>query len=183
MTEATEQAFGRFAADRLPARFAKFLLKRRLARGGMAEVFLATLSGAEGFEKELVVKLIRPELSADEAFVRRFVEEAKTCVRLAHPNIVSIFELGVEHAVLYMVMELVRGATLAELLAEGGPLGPEEGVYVALEVARALDHAHRRGVIHRDVTPGNVMLDEEGAVKLLDFGIAAPVQDAASSEI
>ncbi|MGZ3420416.1 MAG: serine/threonine-protein kinase [Polyangiales bacterium] len=183
MTEATEQAFGRFAADRLPARFAKFLLKRRLARGGMAEVFLATLSGAEGFEKELVVKLIRPELSADEAFVRRFVEEAKTCVRLAHPNIVSIFELGVEHAVLYMVMELVRGATLAELLAEGGPLGPEEGVYVALEVARALDHAHRRGVIHRDVTPGNVMIDEEGAVKLLDFGIAAPVQDAASSEI
>jgi serine/threonine-protein kinase len=183
MTEATEQAFGRFAADRLPARFAKFMLKRRLAQGGMAEVFLATLSGAEGFEKELVVKLIRPELSADEAFVRRFVEEAKTCVRLAHPNIVSIFELGVEHAVLYMVMELVRGATLAELLAEGGPLGAEEGVYVALEVARALDHAHRRGVIHRDVTPGNVMLDDEGAVKLLDFGIAAPVQGAASGEI
>lgn len=171
------------AIERLPSHFAKYVLKRRLARGGMAEVFLATMSGAEGFEKELVVKLIRPELSADEAFVRRFVEEAKTCVRLAHPNIVSIFELGVEHGVLYMVMELVRGATLAELLAEGGPLLPEEGAYVALEVARALDHAHRRSVIHRDVTPGNVMIDDEGAVKLLDFGIAAPAQGAGVTEV
>lgn len=169
--------------DRLPAPFGKFMLKRRLQRGGMADVFLASLLGAEGFEKELVVKLIRPDLSADEAFVRRFVDEAKTCVRLSHPNIVTIFELGVEHGVLYMVMELVRGVTLAELLHDSGALGPDEGAYLALEVARALDHAHRRGVIHRDVTPGNVMIDEEGSVKLLDFGIAAPVHGGAAGEV
>jgi serine/threonine protein kinase len=171
------------AIDRLPQPFGKFLLKRRLARGGMADVFLASLSGAEGFEKELVVKLIRPDLSADEAFVRRFVDEAKTCVRLAHPNIVPIFELGVEHGVLYMVMELVRGVTLGELLRDSGALSADEGAYVTLEVARALDHAHRRGVIHRDVTPGNVMLDDDGAVKLLDFGIAAPVHGGVSGEV
>lgn len=179
MPEAPEPAPGEDGArptiERLPSRFGKFVLERRLARGGMADVYLARLPGAAGFEKELVAKLIRPELSADEAFVQRFVEEAKTSVRLAHPNIVSIFELGVEHGVLYMVMELVRGATLAELLQEGGALRPEEGVYLGLEVVRALDHAHRRGVVHRDVTPGNVMIDDEGAVKLVDFGIATPV--------
>jgi serine/threonine-protein kinase len=169
--------------DRLPQAFGKFLLKQRLARGGMADVFLATLSGAEGFEKELVVKLIRADLSADEGFVRRFVDEAKTCVRLAHPNIVPIFELGVEHGVLYMVMELVRGVTLGELLRDSGALSADEGAYVTLEVARALDHAHRRGVIHRDVTPGNVMIDDEGGVKLLDFGIAAPVQGGSVGEV
>ncbi|MBS2019885.1 MAG: protein kinase, partial [Deltaproteobacteria bacterium] len=166
----------------LPSRFGKFILKRKLARGGMAEVFLASLPGAEGFEKELVVKLILPELSEDEGFVRRFVDEAKTCVRLTHPNIVSVFELGVEAGVLYMAMELVRGATLTELMQEGGPLGADEGAYVGLEVARALHHAHRRGVLHRDVTPGNVMIDEDGAVKLLDFGIAAPVHGARAKE-
>lgn len=171
------------ATDRLPQAFGKFLLKRRLARGGMAEVFLASLSGAEGFEKELVVKLIRADLSADEAFVKRFVDEAKTCVRLAHPNIVPIFELGVEFGVLYMVMELVRGVTLAELLRDSGALSTDEGAYIVLEVARALDHAHRRGVIHRDVTPGNVMIDDEGGVKLLDFGIAAPVASGAAGEV
>lgn len=169
--------------ERLPQSFGKFLLKQRLARGGMADVFLATLSGAEGFEKELVVKLIRPDLSADEAFVRRFVDEAKTCVRLAHPNIVPIFELGVEHGVLYMVMELVRGVTLAELLRDSGAVSADEGAYITLEVARALDHAHRRGVIHRDVTPGNVMIDDEGGVKLLDFGIAAPAHGGPSGEV
>jgi len=171
------------AIDRLPQPFGKFLLKRRLARGGMADVFLASLSGAEGFEKELVVKLIRADLSADEGFVRRFVDEAKTCVRLAHPNIVPIFELGVEHGVLYMVMELVRGVTLGELLRDTGALSADEGAYVMLEIARALDHAHRRGVIHRDVTPGNVMLDEDGGVKLLDFGIAAPVHGGTAGEV
>src|SRR5439155_1767383 len=171
---ATEASEPTGARERLPRPFGKFALKRKLARGGMADVYLASLAGAEGFEKELVVKLIRQELAADEAFVRRFVDEAKTSVRLTHPNIVSIFELGVETGVLYLAMDLVRGATLAEVLQEGGPLRPEEGAYVALEVARALHHAHRRGVIHRDVTPGNVMLDDEGAVKLLDFGIAAP---------
>jgi eukaryotic-like serine/threonine-protein kinase len=159
-----------------PQIFGKYVLEREIAAGGMARVYLATLRGAVGFEKRLVVKQIRPELASDEAFVRRFVEEAKTAVELAHPNIVPVYELGVEQGVYYIAMELCEGATLAEILAETGPLPAEEGAYVGIEICRALDYAHRRaGIVHRDVTPRNVMIDEEGAVRLIDFGIAAPV--------
>jgi serine/threonine-protein kinase len=159
-----------------PQIFGKYVLERELASGGMARVYLATLRGAVGFEKRLVVKQIRPELSLDEAFVRRFVEEAKIAVELSHPNIVPVYELGVERGVYYIAMELCEGLTLTELLAATGPLDAAEGAYVGIEICRALDYAHRRGgVVHRDVTPRNVLVDEEGAVRLIDFGIAAPV--------
>src|SRR4051794_9747056 len=159
-----------------PQIFGKYVLEREIAAGGMARVFLATLRGAVGFEKRLVVKQIRTELAVDEAFVRRFVEEAKTTVELSHPNIVPVYELGVEQGVYFIAMELALGLTLQELLGAGGPLSPEEGAYLGVEVCRALDYAHRRaGVVHRDVTPRNVIIDEEGAVRLIDFGIAAPV--------
>jgi eukaryotic-like serine/threonine-protein kinase len=158
-----------------PQIFGKYVLEREIAAGGMARVYLATLRGAVGFEKRLVVKQIRPELASDDAFVRRFVEEAKTSVELSHPNIVPVYELGVEHGIYYIAMELCDGLTLAEVMAETGALDPEEGAYVGVEVCRALDYAHRRaGIVHRDVTPRNVLLDEEGAVRLIDFGIAAP---------
>lgn len=164
-----------------PQVFGKYVLERELSRGGMARVVLATLRGAGGFEKKLVVKQIRDELSFDQQFVRRFVEEAKTTVALSHPNIVPVYELGVEQGTYFLAMELVEGCSIAELVREqnvdGGKrvLGPEEGAYVGMEVCRALDYAHRRmKVVHRDITPRNVMLDEEGQVKLIDFGIAAP---------
>lgn len=159
-----------------PQIFGKYVLEREIAAGGMARVYLATLRGAVGFEKRLVVKQIRAELAFDDAFVRRFVEEAKTAVELGHPNIVPVYELGVEEGVYYIAMELCEGVSLAELLHATGPLSPEEGAYVAIEICRALDYAHRRaGIVHRDVTPRNVMIDDEGAVRLIDFGIAAPV--------
>ncbi len=158
-----------------PQIFGKYVLEREIAAGGMARVYLATLRGAVGFEKRLVVKQIRPELASDQAFVERFVEEAKTAVELSHPNIVPVYELGVEQGVYYIAMELCEGVTLAELLSATGPLGPGEGAYVGVEICRALDYAHRRaGIVHRDVTPRNVLVDEEGAVRLIDFGIAAP---------
>lgn len=164
-----------------PQVFGKYVLERELARGGMARVLLATLRGAGGFEKKLVVKQIRDELSFDSQFVRRFVEEAKTTVALSHPNIVPVYELGVEQGTYFLAMELVEGCSIAELVRDrsaGSPkrvLSPEEGAYVGMEVCRALDYAHRRmKVVHRDITPRNVMLDEEGLVKLIDFGIAAP---------
>ncbi len=174
-----------------PQVFGKYVLERELARGGMARVVLATLRGAGGFEKKLVVKQIRDELASDDDFVRRFVEEAKTTVSLAHPNIVTVYELGVEFGTYFLAMEFVEGASLAEMLrASGRPegpgqsraaLSPEEGAYVGVEVCRALDYAHRRmNVVHRDVTPRNVMVDEEGQVKVIDFGIAAPVATAPS---
>ena len=162
-----------------PQIFGKYVLEREIAAGGMARVFLATLRGAVGFEKRLVVKQIRAELAVDEAFVRRFVEEAKTAVELSHPNIVPVYELGVEQGVYYIAMEHCAGVTLAEVLAHTGPLEPEEGAHVGAEVCRALEYAHRRaGIVHRDVTPRNVLLDDEGGVRLIDFGIAAPVQAA-----
>jgi serine/threonine-protein kinase len=159
-----------------PQIFGKYVLERELSSGGMARVYLATLRGAVGFEKRLVVKQIRPELALDEAFVRRFVEEAKIAVELNHPNIVPVYELGVEQGIYYIAMELCEGLTLTEVLNETGPLDTAEGAYVGVEICRALDYAHRRaGIVHRDVTPRNVLLDEEGAVRLIDFGIAAPV--------
>ena len=162
-----------------PQIFGKYVLEREIAAGGMARVYLATLRGAVGFEKRLVVKQIRTELASDDAFVTRFVEEAKTAVELSHPNIVPVYELGVEQGVYYIAMELCEGLTLSEVLAETGPLGPAEGAYVGAEICRALDYAHRRAqIVHRDVTPRNVLLDDEGAVRLIDFGIAAPVTRA-----
>src|SRR5262245_57023966 len=160
-----------------PQIFGKYVLEREIAAGGMARVFLATLRGAEGFEKRLVVKQIRPELAADEAFVQRFVGEAKTAVGLSHPNIVPVYELGVEQGVYYIAMEYCPGVTLADVLFETGPLEPDEGAYLGAEVCRALDYAHRRAsIVHRDVTPRNVLIDDEGAIRLIDFGIAAPVE-------
>jgi len=170
-----------------PQIFGKYVLEREIAAGGMARVYLATLRGAVGFEKRLVVKQIRTELASDEAFVTRFVEEAKTAVELSHPNIVPVYELGVEQGVYYIAMELCEGLTLSEVLAETGPLGPLEGAYVGAEICRALDYAHRRArIVHRDVTPRNVLIDDEGAVRLIDFGIAAPVTrdgDSARTEV
>jgi serine/threonine-protein kinase len=164
-----------------PQIFGKYVLERPLAVGGMARVFLATLRGADGFEKKLVVKQIRAELATDDAFVRRFVDEAKTTVELSHPNIVPVYELGVEQGIYYLAMELCDGVTLAELLRSAQKITPEEGAYVGVEICRALDYAHRKArIIHRDVTPRNVVIDEEGAVRLIDFGIAAPAYDGAN---
>jgi serine/threonine-protein kinase len=168
-----------------PQVFGKYILERELGRGGMARILQATLRGAGGFEKKLVVKQIRDELLIDGEFVRRFVEEAKTTVALSHPNIVPVYELGVEQGTYFLAMELVEGLSLDQLLrheAQGGErnqLFPEEGAYIGVEVCRALDYAHRRmKVVHRDITPRNVMIDEEGQVKLIDFGIAAPAEKA-----
>jgi eukaryotic-like serine/threonine-protein kinase len=170
-----------FGRPLYPQVFGKYVLERELSRGGMARVILATLRGAGGFEKRLVVKQIRDELAFDQQFIRRFVEEAKTTVALSHPNIVPVYELGVEQGTYFLAMELVEGVSIAELLRERNAdgsrhvLSPEEGAYVGVEVCRALDYAHRRmKVVHRDITPRNVMIDEEGQIKLIDFGIAAP---------
>lgn len=142
----------------------------------MARVFRARLRGVGGFEKPLVVKQVRPELASDPRFVEMFVEEAKTLVKLSHPHIVPVYELGVVDGTYFLAMELVEGATLSAILKDG-PLAPALVARIASQVCDALDHAHTRfGLVHRDVTPRNILLDEGGHARLVDFGIATPVE-------
>ena len=162
----------------LPTTFGKYYLTERLAVGGMAEIFLAKLIGPGGFEKQLVIKQIHPALSSQRAFVDLFVAEAKTLVSLSHGNIVPVYELGVVDDTYFIAMEYIDGPTLWQLteavFAHGAPLPPPVAAHVAAEIARGLDYAHRKGagVIHRDLSPRNVMLTRDGEVKLVDFGIA-----------
>jgi serine/threonine protein kinase len=169
----------------------RYDLLRRIAAGGMAEVFLAKASGAHGFEKLLAVKRILPALAADEEFVKRFIEEAKLAVGLSHANIVQVFDFGRFAGSLYIAMEFVDGADLATLLRAADKAGREvptgTGLYVAIEIAKALDYAHRKpdangrvGIVHRDVSPSNVLVSYEGEVKLADFGIATAAAAAAT---
>jgi len=170
--------------------FGRYRLIERLGKGGMAEVFKAKSFGVEGFEKIVVIKRILPELADNPLFVDMFIHEAKLAVRLSHANIVQVFDLGIAQSEgdgkgsYFMAMELVHGFDLATLLTRARrlqtPLPLEMCVYVAGEVAKGLDHAHRRrdednvplGVVHRDVSPQNVLLSFEGEVKVTDFGIA-----------
>jgi len=153
--------------------FGKYLLDREIARGGMARVHLARLRGLGGFEKRLVLKEIDPKLASDPRFVALFVEEANTLVQMSHPHIVPVYELGVVEGTYFLAMEHVHGTTLDALVAER-PLEPEEVAHVGAQIADALAYAHERfSLVHRDVTPRNVMIDGHGHAKLLDFGISA----------
>ncbi len=149
----------------------------------MAEIFLCSAQGPEGFSKDVVIKRIRPFLADDPAFVQMFVAEARLASRLEHPNIVQIFDFDRHADTYYLAMEWVRGASLSEVRRRcrelGRPFPPLLAAHVGAQVARGLAYAHRltvRGeplnVVHRDVTPHNVLLSFEGAVKLGDFGIA-----------
>jgi serine/threonine protein kinase/tetratricopeptide (TPR) repeat protein len=174
--------------------FGRYRLLERLGQGGMAEVFKAKSYGVEGFEKILVIKRILPELSKSQDFVDMFVHEAKLAVRLSHANIVQVFDLGKAPIAesgspeqlesYYIAMEYVHGLDLASVLARSRrkqiPLSIQMSAYLASEIAKGLDHAHRRrdeqmrplGIVHRDVSPQNVLLSFEGEVKVTDFGIA-----------
>jgi len=163
--------------------FGKYLLDAEIARGGMARVFRARLRGLGGFEKTLVVKQILPELARDPRFVEMFVAEANTLVAMSHPGIVPVYELGIVDGVYFLAMEHVDGATLADILRDG-PLPAGLAAHVGVSICDALHYAHERfGVVHRDVTPRNVIVDAAGHVRLLDFGIAAPAEGTATTEI
>ncbi|MES1204835.1 MAG: serine/threonine-protein kinase [Pseudomonadota bacterium] len=172
-----------------PIQFGKYTLYERIGRGGMADVFKGRIRGPAGFERVFVVKRILPNLSDDPAFIKMFVEEAKMSARLNHPNIVQIFELGSVEGEFFISMEYVPGHDLSEtmraLWKSSGAPRPDLVAYVGREICRALAYAHgltdehgqHLGMIHRDVSPSNVMLSTEGAVKLLDFGIAKALGD------
>ena len=173
-----------------PIQFGKYTLYERIGRGGMADVLKGRIQGPAGFERVFVIKRILPHLSDDPAFVKMFVDEAKLSARLNHPNIVQIFELGSVEGEYFISMEYVSGHDLADTMRaiwkKSGRPRPEMVAYVGREMCRALSYAHGLtdergeplGMIHRDVSPSNVMLSYEGAVKLLDFGIAKALGDA-----
>lgn len=167
-----------------PQRLGQYEITQRLAMGGMAEVFLGKLRGADGFAKDVVIKRILPQHTGNADFVSMFRDEARITSQLFHGNIVQVIEFGVSEGQHYLVLEYVNGpslgATLSALRKQSRLLPFVASVHIAAEVARALDYAHRkRGsdgspllVVHRDVTPSNILLSREGEVKLADFGIA-----------
>ncbi len=167
-----------------PLRLGPYDLLRRIATGGMAEVYLASRVGPHGFQKTVAVKRILPQFARDPDFVAMFVDEARVCARLGHPNIVQVFDFGEEQGELYMAMEYVDGTTGARLVravaARSEEIALDVCLHITLSILRALECAHGArdedgkplSLVHRDVSPGNVLIARSGAVKLTDFGIA-----------
>ena len=147
----------------------RYEIVRPIARGGMAEVYLAH---DQLLDRPVALKVLFPELSTDRNFVERFRREAQAAANLSHPNIVSIYDWGEEAGTYYIVMELVDGQPLSTVLRQEGYLLAERAAEFGAAVAAALAFAHRHGVVHRDVKPGNVLIDRSLHVKVADFGIA-----------
>ncbi len=147
----------------------RYELIQKIARGGMAEVYMAK---DQLLDRPVALKVLFPELSVNVSFVERFRREAQAAANLSHPNIVSVFDWGEADNTYFIVMELVEGVTLASLIKESGRLDPQKAASIAADVAASLSFAHKHGVIHRDVKPSNVLLTEDGQVKVTDFGIA-----------
>jgi len=150
----------------------RYEVHRTLARGGMADVYLAR---DRSLDRPVAVKVLFNEFATDPSFVERFRREAQSAAGLAHPNIVAVYDWGAEDGTYFIVMEYVDGQSLADVLRSSGPLHPRRAAELAFEVAGALGFAHSRGVIHRDIKPGNVLVSSNGVAKVTDFGIARAV--------
>lgn len=166
--------------------FGAYILLEKLAMGGMAEIFLSRSTGAQGIGKFVAIKRILPQYSSNSDFIKMFTEEAKLCMNLSHSNIAKIHEFGVENSQFYIAMELISGRNLRQILSRLGKesrpgLSVDQATFVAKEIASGLDYAHRcldnssgkpLNIIHRDMSPQNVMISFDGEVKVVDFGIA-----------
>jgi serine/threonine-protein kinase len=153
----------------------RYRLVELLGQGGMATIFRATDAQ---LGREVAVKVLHPQYGRDPDFVARFRQEAQAAASLSHPNIVAVYDFGTDADGPYIVMELVDGEDVATLLARNGPLPPRQAARLAAEVAHALAAAHARGIVHRDVKPGNILVSSDGRVKVADFGIARAWADA-----
>ncbi|MBT9557267.1 MAG: serine/threonine protein kinase [Myxococcales bacterium] len=170
-------------SNQLPQPFGKYILLNKIAMGGMAEIFRAKTLGAEGFEKEVVIKRILPHFTEDESFVTMFIDEAKVSSKLSHPNIVQIYDFDLLDGCYYISMEFVEGKDLKRVVDVGVKTGRgltvAQMVHIGAETAKGLHYAHTKldkgqplNIVHRDVSPHNVMVSYEGDVKVMDFGIA-----------
>ena len=178
-----------------PDRFGQYEILERIASGGMAELYKAKRTGVEGFQKIVAIKKILPHLADDEEFVTMFADEAKLAAQLNHPNIIHIYDLGkIQAGGYFIAMEYVDGRDLRAIQQAGRetgvPLPVPLAVYVASKVASALDYAHRRrdaegqglNIVHRDVSPQNILISYEGEIKLCDFGIAKAASKASKTQ-
>jgi eukaryotic-like serine/threonine-protein kinase len=147
----------------------RYELTHSIARGGMAEVYRAR---DRLLDRPVALKILFPELSVDRAFVERFRREAQAAANLSHPNIVPVYDWGEDAGTYFIVMEFIDGRPLSAVLRDSGPLPPEQAADIGVHVAGALAFAHRHGVIHRDIKPGNVLITNDNQVKVTDFGIA-----------
>jgi serine/threonine protein kinase len=147
----------------------RYRIDSRVARGGMATVYL---SHDLKLDRTVALKVMHPGLAQDDDFVRRFIHEAKSAAALSHPNIVSVFDQGTDGSAVYLAMEYVPGRTLRDVLTQRGRLGPREALKLMQPVLAALAVAHRAGLIHRDVKPENVLVMDDGRIKVADFGLA-----------
>ncbi len=160
----------------------RYRLEHRLGFGGMSTVQLAF---DERLERQVAVKLLAEHLAEDPAFVSRFQREAQAAARLIHPNIVQVFDSGRDErtAQYFIVMEYIEGSSCAEILREHGWVEVEEALSVIEQACEGLDYAHRHGVVHRDVKPGNLLRALEGEVKLADFGIAKATEQSSITQV
>jgi Protein kinase domain len=153
----------------------RYHLDRKVAGGGMGTVFAAT---DQKLNREVAIKILADHLADDESFVERFRREARAVAGLGHPNIANVYDYGEDGGCHFIVMELAPGRDLARVLREEGPLEPKRVVPIVMQICAALGHAHAAGIVHRDVKPANVILDDAGGVKVTDFGIARAAGDS-----
>ncbi len=153
----------------------RYEIIEKIGSGGMATVYKAK---CHVLNRYVAVKILRDEYTTDSEFIRRFNTEAQSAASLAHPNIVSIYDVGNEGNLYYIVMELIQGKTLKEIIVEDGSLPWKWAVNVAIQIASALEVAHKNNIIHRDIKPHNIIITEEGIAKVTDFGIAKAVSNS-----
>ena len=157
----------------------RYRLLAPIGTGASAHVFLAE---DVSLRRRVAVKVLHPALADDEGFVRRFQAEARASAALSHPNVMAVFDWGDDGETLYLVCEHLGGGSLRAVLDRGHRLTPSQGVLVGLQAAHGLDYAHRRGLVHRDVKPANLLFDDDGRLRIADFGIARALAEAAWTE-
>ena len=153
----------------------RYKIMEKIGNGGMATVYKAL---DQILNRYVAVKILREEFTTDEEFIKRFNAEAQSAARLTHPNIVSVYDVGQEYNIYYIVMELIQGKTLKEIIDEDGCLSWKWSINIAIQIASALEMAHKNNIVHRDIKPHNIMITEDGVAKVTDFGIAKAVSNS-----